>query len=127
MATLGYPIKSVQDEFEASAQDRISDPKINHISDNYGFRGVWITKDVSAKRVHLELIRARRVSVIWIHRQYLSTPQQHRIITFGITGVQQDLTEASGPIHYRVTFHGQPNRERITYHKEWSGRRQRDN
>ena len=122
MAQLGYDIKSVQDEFDATSRDRIEDPDIiDRIADYYGFRGVWITKDRSAKRAHLELIKSRRISVIWIQKQNLSTRQQHRIITNGIAKVTQDLIEASGPIHYSVKFHGQSNRERITYSIEWKG------
>ncbi|MCJ7655751.1 MAG: hypothetical protein MUO97_10740 [Dehalococcoidia bacterium] len=119
MAEIEYPIRSVQEEF-GNPQGAIEDPDIiNHISRYYGYRGVWITKDTSAKRAHINLIKARRISVIWIRNQELSTPQQHRIITYGFAGVYQDLMECNHPIHYLVTFHGTPNRERITYKKEW--------
>lgn len=123
MAGLGYPIRCVKDEF-GDPEGAIEDPDIiEHIARTYGFRGVWITKDTSAKRAHLELIKARRISVIWIQQQRLSTPQQHRIITYGFAKVTQDLLELDHPIHYLVTFHGQPNRERITYKVEWTPRR----
>jgi len=118
MAALGYPIRSVQEEF-GNPSGAVEDPTIiNHIADFYGFRGVWITKDMSSKRAHMQLIKSRRISVIWIQQQSLSTIQQHRIITYGITGVLQDLTETNNPIHYLVKFHGVKNRERITYHRE---------
>lgn len=122
MAQLGYPIRCVQDEFD-DPQGAIEDPDIiNHIANRYSFRGVWITKDISAKRAHMELIKARRISVVWIQKQDLSSMQQHRIITYGIDAVTQDLIEATGPVHYLVKFHGQPNRERITYKLEWGAR-----
>ena len=118
MAQLGYPIRSVQDEFN-NPTGAIEDPDIiNHIASQYGFRGVWITKDISSRRQHIELIKSRRISVIWIRRQELSTIQQHRIITYGLIAVRQDLLESSNPIHYLVTFHGQPDRERITYKRQ---------
>ncbi len=120
LASLGYPIRSVQDEFSIDPQDTVADPDIiNHIADYYGPHGVWITKDISAKRAHIGLIKSRRISVIWIRPQTLSTQQQHRIITFGLAKVAQDLTEVNHPIHYSVTFHGELNRERITYKVEW--------
>jgi hypothetical protein len=123
MASLGYRIRSVQDEF-GDPTGGIEDPDIiKHLSSNYGFRGVWITKDTSAKRAHIELIKARRISVVWIQKQNLSTLQQHRIITFGFAGVYQDLLESDHPIHYLVTFHGCENRERITYKPQWTPRR----
>jgi hypothetical protein len=119
MAELEYPIRSVKDEF-GNPQGAIQDPDIiNHISRHYGYRGVWITKDTSAKRAHIELIKARRISVIWIQKQDLSTPQQLRIVVFGFARVYQDLAECNHPIHYLVTFHGEQNRERITYKKDW--------
>ena len=122
MAELGYPIRSVQDEFN-SPTGAIEDPAIiNHIANRYGFSGVWITKDNSSRRQHSELIKSRRISVIWIRSQYLSTIQQHRIITYGFSSVTQDLLESSYPIHYLVTFHGQSGRERITYKQQWHGR-----
>lgn len=122
MASLEYPIRSVQDEFKVSPQDTVLDPTIiDHISQYYGFRGVWITKDTSSKRAHLGLIRRRRISVIWIQQQNLSTRQQHRIVTLVIDRVSQDLLEAPGPIHYLITFHGAPSRERITVKVEWRG------
>lgn len=124
MESLGYPIKSVQDEFSISPEETVDDLTIiNHISQYYGFRGVWITKDNSSKRSHLGLIKNRRISAIWIQQQNLSTRQQHRIVTHIIDRVTQDLLEAPGPIHYLVTFHGSPNRERITIKVEWSGAR----
>ena len=46
--------------------------------------------------------------------------QQHRIVTYGIARVTQDLLEATRPIHYVVTFHGEVNRERITYKRDRS-------
>ena len=120
LASLGYRIRSVQDEFSVTPQDSVSDPEIiNHIATYYGPRGAWITKDNSAKRAHIALIKSRRISVIWIRPQTLSTLQQHRIITFGLARVTQDLLEANHPIHYLVTFHGQHNRERINYKIEW--------
>ena len=123
MAKLGYPIRCVQDEF-GNPEGTIKDEDIiEHIARTYGLRGVWITKDTSAKRVHLELIKARGISVIWIQQQDLSTPQQHRIITYGFSRVIQDLVESNHPIHYRVKFHGRPNRERITYKVDWVPRR----
>ncbi len=116
MAQLDYPIRSVQEEFNVRPTDRVEDEDIiNYIADRYGFRGVWITKDISAKRGHIGLIKARRISVIWIHKQSLSTSQQHRIITHGIARVPQDLNESKAPLHYLVKFHGQLNREKITY------------
>lgn len=118
MAALDYPIRCVQDEFDAP-DGNIDDPTIvNHIADRYGIHGVWITKDISAKRAHMSLIKARQISVIWIQKQSLSTPQQHRIITYGFAQVFQDLVESRHPIHYLVSFHGQLNRERITYKKQ---------
>ncbi len=123
MDGLEYPIRSVQDEFNISPQDSVPDPKIiDHIAEYYGTRGVWITKDNSSKRIHLEQIKARGISVIWIRQQTLSTIQQHRIITHGIARVTQDLVESNGPIHYVVNFHGQHNRERINFHEEWRRR-----
>jgi hypothetical protein len=120
MASLGYRIRSVQDEFE-DPTGAVEDPDIiHHISRTYGFHGVWITKDTSAKRAHLELIKARRISVVWVQKQVLSTQQQHRIIAFGFARVHQDLLESKHPIHYLVTFHGCENRERITYRVEWA-------
>ena len=121
MSDFGYPIRCVQDEFNDTT-GAIDDPTIiNHVANRYGFRGVWITKDNSSKRAHIQLIKSRRISVIWVQQQNLSTLQQHRIITHGISGVLQDLIDAHHPIHYLVKFHGQPNRERITYHVEWRG------
>ena len=119
---LEFPIKSVQDEFNVSPGDSVEDSQIiDHIADYYGFRGVWITKDISSKRVHLEQIKLRRISVVWIRKQNLSTRQQLRIVAHGIADVFQTLTEASGPIHYVVLFHGTLNRERITYKRDWTG------
>ena len=119
MAELDYPIKCVQDEFN-NPSGAIEDPDIiKHIADHYGCHGVWITKDISAKRVHINLIKARRISVIWIRKQNLSTLQQHRIITFGFARVYQDLVECHHAIHYLVTFQGGENRERINYKEEW--------
>ena len=122
MAELGHPIRSVQEEFN-NPSGAIEDPVIiNHIAKQYGFRSVWITRDISSRRQHIELIKSRRISVVWIRRQDLSTLQQHRIITYGLTSVTQDLLESSYPIHYLVTFQGQANRERITYKQQWHGR-----
>ena len=122
MAELDYPIRSVQEEF-GSISGAVEDPVIiDHIAERYGFRGVWITKDMSSKRQHIELIKSRRISVKWIRRQDLSTVQQHRIITHGLSLVTQDLLESSYPIHYLVTFQGSENRERITYKRQWRGR-----
>ena len=119
MAKLEYRIQCVQDEFD-NPTGAIEDPEIiNHISKYYGIRGVWITKDTSAKRVHINLIKAQKISVIWIQKQRLSTPQQHRIITFGYARVYQDLIECNHAIHYLVTFQGNENRERITYKVDW--------
>ncbi len=122
LAQLGYPVRSVQEEFD-NPSGAIEDPVIiNHIADQYGFRGVWITREISSRRQHIELIKSRRISVVWIRRQDLSTIQQHRIITYGLSSVTQDLLESSNPIHYLVTFQGQLNRERITYKQQWRGR-----
>ena len=122
MAELGYPIRSIQEEFN-DPSGAIEDPAIiDHIADEYGFRGVWVTKDISSRRQHIELIKSHRISVIWIRRQELSTLQQHRIITHGLSRVAEDLLESNVPIHYLVTFQGQPNRERITYKVQWRGR-----
>jgi hypothetical protein len=115
MAELEYPIKYVRDEF-GNPPGVIEDPTIiNHIADHYGCRGVWITKDTSAKRVHMNLIKARRISVVWIQQQKLSTQQQHRIITHGFARVYQDLVECHHAFHYLVTFYGVENREQIKY------------
>lgn len=123
MSKLGYRIKCIQDEFNIGPQDSLEDPPIiEHIARWYGARGVWITKDTSAKRAHIELIKRRRISVIWIQQQILSTLQQHHIITHGIFRVAQDLLESDSPIHYLVKFHGLPNRERVSYKVEWKGR-----
>ncbi len=101
MSQLEHPISCVQDEFDISAHDSVADEDIiDHIANAYGFRGVWITKDNSSKRAHLGLIKLRRVSVIWIQQQSLSTTQQHRIVVYGIAKVSQDLLEATGPRHY---------------------------
>ena len=124
MEGLGYPITSVEDEFDVRPTVSVDDEDIiNHIADYHGFRGVWITKDNSSKRAHVGLAKRRRVSVVWIQQQALSTLQQHRIVTQIFPRVTQDLLENSGPIHYLVRFHGQPNRERITFNVEWNGGR----
>ena len=115
MERLGYSIRSVQKEFNISASESVSDQDIiNHISATYGHRGVWLTKDRSSKREHGELIRASRISVIWIKRQTLSTIQQHRIVTHCYHYTYQDLVEANRAMRWEVNFHGQRNRERIT-------------
>lgn len=122
MSRFDYPIRCVQDEF-GDAKGAIKDEEIiEHIARTCGFRGVWVTKDVSAKRAHLELIKARRISVVWIQRQALSSQQQHRIITYGFARVFQDLVESDDPLHYLVKFHGAKNREWITYTVEWRGK-----
>jgi len=120
LAMCGLPIKSVQDEFGVGPRETILDPVIvNHIGDYYGFRGVWITKDMASKRQHIDLIKQRRISMIWIIKQQLTTAQQLRIVISGMARVTQDLVESDHPIHYVVNFHGQLNRERITYTVDW--------
>ena len=126
LAELEYPIISVEDALQVLPSEAVGDETIiNHIADYHGFRGVWVTKDMSSKRAHVGLAKRRQVSVVWIQQQTLSTLQQHRIVTHIIPRVTQDLLEASGPIHYLVKFHGQPNRERISVSEEWKGRRER--
>ena len=69
-------------------------------------------------KVHIELIRTQRISVVWMKQQVLSTSQQHRIVTYLYHRVFQDLTESRNPLHYTVNFHGQKNREKITVSPE---------
>ena len=115
MERLGYPIKSVQAEFNIGASESVSDQDIiRHIADTYGHRGVWLTKDRSSKREHGELLRVSEISVIWIKQQPLSTIQQHRIVTHCYHYTYQDMVEARRAIRWEVNFHGQRNRERIT-------------
>ena len=115
LSELGFSIKSVQSIFGVGPSDRVEDEEIiERIASEFGFRGVWVTKDNSSKRVHMELIQARSISVIWIRQQELSTQQQTRIVIYCYPRVHQDLLESTRPIHYEVSFQGQPNRERIT-------------
>jgi hypothetical protein len=65
MGRLAYRIRSVQEEFGIAPTESVSDEEIiNHIAETYGYRGVWLTKDKSSKREHVELAKARRISVI---------------------------------------------------------------
>ena len=114
MAEIGYPIRGVQEEFKGQSGTVLDPQIIDLISTRYGFRGVWVTKDKSSKREHHERIKARRISVIWIQQQKLSTLQQHRLVTHVLPKATQDLLESSRPIRYLATFQGQPNRERIS-------------
>lgn len=115
MAELGYPVRSVQAEFGVAPTDSVSDEQIiQHIGDMYGHRGLWVTKDSSSKRQHAEVIRASRISVIWIKQQTLSTMQQHYIVTFCYHRTYQDLADSRTPIHYEANFHGQRGKERLT-------------
>ncbi len=124
LADLEHRIVCVEDEFNVPPTQTVDDENIiNHIADFYGFRGVWITKDNSAKRARAVLARRRRVSVVWIQQQTLSTPQQHRIVTQIIFRLAYELSESTGPIHYLVTFHGEADKERIGFKLEWKGRR----
>ena len=108
-------MRSVQAEFGVAATDSVGDEQIiSHIGDAYGHRGVWITKDSSAKRRHAEIIRASGISVIWIKQQTLSTVQQHYMVTICYHRTHQELTESRIPVHYEANFHGQPGKERLT-------------
>ena len=115
MEGLGYPMKSVQTEFGVDATASVSDEEIiRHIGGTYGHRGVWITKDGSARRQHAEIIRASGISVIWIKQQRLSTMQQHYIVTLCYHRTYQYLADSRTPIHYEANFHGQRGKERLT-------------
>ena len=128
LAGLELPIKSVSEEFSVPPTQTVDDEDIiNHIADYYGFRGVWITKDNSAKRARAALAQRRRVSVVWIQQQTLSTPQQHHIVTQVIFRCSHELLDSNGPIHYLVTFHGATGKEAIGFKLEWKGRRAQHN
>ena len=115
METLGYRMRSVRSEFGVDATISVSDEQIiSHIGTAYGHRGVWLTKDRSSKREHAEIIRASRISVIWIKQQTLSTVQQHYIVTLCYHRTYQELIGSRNPMHYEANFHGQPGRERLT-------------
>ena len=108
-------MKSVQTEFGVSPTDSVSDEEIiRHVGDTYGHRGVWLTKDGSARRQHAEIISASGISVIWIKQQRLSTMQQHYIVTLCYHRTYPELASSRSPIHYEANFHGQPGRERLT-------------
>ena len=108
-------MKSVEMEFGVAPTDSVSDEQIiRHIGDVYGHRGVWLTKDSSSKREHAEIIRASKISVIWIKQQTLSTQQQHYIVTLCYHRTYQELVSARNPIHYEANFHGQPGKEKLT-------------
>ena len=108
-------MNSVQAEFGVAPTDSVSDEQIiRHIWDTYGHRGVWLTKDSSSKREHAEIIRASRISVIWIKQQRLNTMQQHYIVTRCYHRTYQELLRSRSPIHYEANFHGQPGKEKLT-------------
>lgn len=123
LSEFGIRIRSVQDEFGDSKGSTKDPDIIEHIARNYGFRGVWITKDISSKRIHGELIYTQAISVIWIRQQVLSTEQQLRIIVYCYPRAYQDLVEATRAKHYIVTFTGERNRERINLIPERAARR----
>ena len=115
LSQLEYSMRSVQAEFGVAPTDSLSDEEIiRHIGDVYGHRGVWLTKDSSSKREHAEIIRASKISVIWIKQQTLSTQQQHYIVTRCYHRTYQELVSARNPIHYEANFHGQPGKEKLT-------------
>ena len=123
LSSLQFRIRSVQDEFQ-NPEGAVTDPDIiRHIAQEYGFRGVWIARDESSKRVHRELIQTQGISVVWIREPTLSAIQQARIVVYLYPRVYQDLTESRRPLYYIVTFHGQPNRERINVIPEREFRR----
>ena len=114
MGALGYRVRSVQAEFGVAATDSVSDEQIiEHIGNTYGHRGVWLTKDRSSRRQHAAIIRASRISVIWIKQQTLSTVQQHYIVTFCYHRTYQELLDSRNPVHYEANFQGRAGSERL--------------
>ncbi len=118
---LGYDMTSVADvclkgQLRLQGKKSAQDPDIIEWMGGqqtiHGRRGVWITADWEASKVHAKLILANSICVFWIcdpRNHALQAIQELQVLVMLIEQADDILTKATCPIYLRGTM--DPNRK----------------
>lgn len=107
---MGFNAVSVRDGWP---REGVSDTEIIPWVAHQG--GVWVHADDKAKKQHRRQMLSSGISTLWVKRPKhgMSGADQLRAIAYVIQNYLNRFDAAKGPVHYRVSAHGERTRERI--------------
>lgn len=101
LRSFGFDIYHIREVEELSPDSK--EPEIFEWCKHNG--RTWITHDIEARTKHAPILKASRISVLWVrgHPEQTSSWVFFKLIVKEIDKFHQKLLKARGAIHYRVT------------------------
>ena len=103
--TCGYNMVSIQEAFDGRRQ--VGEPEfIPWLAQHHLHKGVWVTEDVQAQKLHAKLISANQISALWIltPKGGLRGIQQLQLLASVIETVNTVVVATTVPVYFQASF-----------------------